>query len=58
MNNKFKYRESGYFDENSTYVFKNTDGFEFESGVHYERGYWWTNENLKYKCTTIKCYKK
>lgn len=52
-----EYRESDYFDEEHTFLFKPNNGRGFESKVNFDKGYWWTNESLNYKCTSIKCVK-
>lgn len=51
---EFKYREPDYFDRREVYVFKTWR--EFKSKVHHEKGYWWTDEGLNYKTTTVPCY--
>lgn len=53
-----QYRENDYFNDKDTFVFQKHDNAPFESMVHYEKGYWWTNEGLNYKCTSIKSYNK
>lgn len=57
MDNEFLYRESNYFNEVDNYMFTTYWGKTFESKVHFEKAFWWTNEGLNYKCTTVKCYK-
>ena len=57
MEKCFEYRELTYFNDTDTFVFMSLFK-EFESKVHLEKGYWWTNESLNYKCTSLKCYKK
>lgn len=52
----FEYRDNDYFNEDDTFVFDSGYGV-FESKVHYGGGYWWTNESMNFKCTTVKCYK-
>jgi hypothetical protein len=49
------YRESSYFNENDTFLFERNDGRRFESKCHFEKGFWWTNESLNYKCISIMC---
>jgi hypothetical protein len=58
MEKSFEYRESTYFNDTDTFVFVDNCNMVFESKVHFEKGNWWTNEGLNYKCTSIKCYKK
>lgn len=55
MENKFEYRKSDYFCVNDNYIFK--DWRKFESKVHLHNGSWYTDESLKYKATSILCYK-
>lgn len=55
MDNQFEYRENEFFNGTDTYLFQHHDHEPFESKVHYEKGYWWTNESLQFKATTIKC---
>lgn len=43
------------FNENDTYLFVGSFGKEFESKVHFEKGYWWTNEPPQYKAKSIVC---
>ncbi len=57
--NKFKYRENDFFDEDTTYVFKDVAlNRVFESKVFSRFGNWWTCESLEFKATSIPCYKK
>lgn len=49
-----KHRENDYFNENDWFFFERNDGTQFKSKCHYEKGYWWTNESLQYKCTSLK----
>lgn len=56
MKNKMEYRESDYFDADSVYKFEGTTKV-FDSKVHKHKGSWYTNENLQYKATSIKCIK-
>jgi hypothetical protein len=58
MDNFFEYREPLYFNDTDTFVFLTYWGKEFESKVHFEKGNWYTNECLNYKCTSVECYKK
>lgn len=43
------------FNESDTYVFLSPFGVEFTSKVHFEKGYWWTNEKSQYKVDSIRC---
>lgn len=52
---KLLYRDNSYFDDKSLYVFK--DHKTFKSKVEYSKGYWWTTKSLKFKATTLPCYK-
>ena len=56
MNKTLKYRDKSYFNDIDTYLFNGTFK-KFESKVHFEKGHWWTNENLKYKATSVKSIK-
>lgn len=57
MNEKFKYRETDYFQEDKTYLFYDIAlKKEFTSKVHKYNGSWYTKESLQYKCTSIPCY--
>jgi len=55
---EFKLRESSYFNDVDLFVFLTNDGYTFESKCHFEKGFWWTNESLNYKCTSVRCCKK
>lgn len=52
-----KYRKNTYFNEADTFVFEGLNG-EFDSKVHFEKGYWWTNEPPNYKCISVMCKRK
>lgn len=58
MKNKFKYRDSEYFNDLDIFVFQDHMCGTFDSKVYKERGTWWTEEKLEFKATTIKCHKK
>ena len=51
---KLQYRDTTYFNENDYYVFEDLNRY-FVSKVHFEKGYWWTNESLQFKATTMEC---
>lgn len=52
----FSYRDADYFNEKDTYLF-DCGLKKFKSKVHFEKGYWWTNESLQFKATSIKSVK-
>tara|TARA_R110000772_G_C13310332_1_gene440583 strand:- start:13816 stop:13980 length:165 start_codon:yes stop_codon:yes gene_type:complete len=52
-----EYRDNSYFNEGDTFLFNDAGFKKFESKVHFENGYWWTNESLQFKATTLKCKK-
>lgn len=53
LNNNFSYKENSFFNEQTVYTFKTVDGKTFESKVHYEKGFYWTNESMNYKATSL-----
>lgn len=53
----FQYREPDYFKEGNVYLFCDLGiNKKFTSKCHKQNGYWWTNEGLQYKATSIPCY--
>lgn len=50
------YRGNEFFNSEDAYLFEDL-GKTFESKVHFEKGYWWTNEKLNFKATTLRCKK-
>lgn len=52
----FKYRNNNYFDENTIYIFyHNSIDRLLITKVHLYNGSYYTNEGLKFKCTSLKC---
>lgn len=51
-----EYRENTYFNDVDVFLFE-THGKQFKSKCHFEKGFWWTNEPLNYKCTSVKSLK-
>ena len=57
----FQYHPNSFFNDVDVFVFFDytwRDGKIFESKCHLHNGFWYTNESLKYKCTSIRAYKK
>lgn len=54
----FKYRQSNYFKEGEHYIFHHigTDRY-LVSTVSYENGSWYADTGLKYKATSVPCWK-
>ena len=49
-----RYRDNDYFNDTQWFTFMRNDGSMFKSKCHNHRGYWFTNESLNYKCTSLK----
>ena len=49
------YREPSFFDSTTTYVFYDRVIGYFTSKVHFDKGCWWTNEQMQFKATSIPC---
>ena len=50
-----EYQKTEYFNNVDTFLFKNHMDQYFTAKVKFQNGYWFTETNLSYKASSLKC---